>query len=298
MLWRYIGILLLLTMTPVAKAVDVVKPLKEERLRVSLAYQFDLLDQALKRSVPKYGPYEERPYTEPMAPARDQREGPRGELINILVAEAGVIRAFDEGMIRIPVSLDKGLHGSRIAFIMKGNQERLNNVKTIEDLRKFTIVQGAGWGDLKVYEHNKIPVSTAVTFDSLLLMLQRGRVELFPRGVNEITAEFDAYRSKFPNLAIEQHLLIKYPFPQYFYVSKSAPRLAERITFGLHEMIKDGSFDALFKKHFAKVIADLQLERRTVIALDNPLLPPSLRQDGKEVWYEPKKLRPVSSATE
>jgi hypothetical protein len=47
MLWRYIEILLLLTMTPAAKAVDVVKPLKEEGLRVSLAYQFDLLDQAL-----------------------------------------------------------------------------------------------------------------------------------------------------------------------------------------------------------------------------------------------------------
>ena len=282
--------LMLITMQSPAMAVDTVKPLKDERLVVSFAYQFELLDEALKRSVPKYGPYIVQPYTEPMAAARDQRESASGKRINVLIGEAGVIPTFDEQMIRVPIALDKGLHGTRIAFIMKDMQEKLDSIKTLEDLRNFTVVQGSSWGDVKIYEYNKVPIETAVKFESLLLMLQRGRADLFPRGANEVTEEFAAYARRYPGMVIEQHMIIKYPFPQYFFVSKTAPRVAERITFGLREMIKDGSFDAIFNKHFAKVINELKLGQRTVIHLENPLLPADAQVDGQEQWFEPKKL--------
>ena len=75
---------------------DVVKPLKAGRLAVSFAYQYELLDAALQRSVSRYGPYREEPYLETMSAGRDQIEGPRGELINLLIANVG-IAALDEG---------------------------------------------------------------------------------------------------------------------------------------------------------------------------------------------------------
>lgn len=251
---------------------DIVKPLKAGRLAISFAYQFELLDEALRRSVPKYGPYIEQAYTEPMAASRDQREAVAGELINILIADAG-IKALDEGMIHIPIPLDKGLHGTRISFIMEGTQERLAAVKTLEDLRKFQIAQGAGWGDVKILEYNKIAVVTSPTYESLLAMLQRGRYDLFPRGAIEIGEEFESYRERIPGLAIERALVIHYPFPQYFYVSKSEPRLAERIAYGLKQMVEDGTFDAIFNKHFGATLAALKLDQRTIIELENPFLP-------------------------
>jgi ABC-type amino acid transport substrate-binding protein len=75
-------------------------------------------------------------------------------------------------------------------------------------------------------------------------------------------------------LAIEQALIIHYPFPQYFYVSRSTPRLAGRIHAGLDEMVRDGTFDRIVDKHFGAALADLNLEKRTVIELENPFLPP------------------------
>ena len=104
-------------------------------------------------------------------------------------------------------------------------------------------------------------------------MLADHRFDMFPRGVVEITHEIKAFQPSYPNMRIDSHLLIRYPYAQFFYVSKSDPLLAKRIRDGLEAMLKDGSFEALFREHFAQGIADLHLERRVVIDLKNPLLP-------------------------
>ena len=253
-------------------AVDVARPLKAGRLAVSFAYHFELLDAALKRSVPVYGPYREEAYLETMSAGRDQIEGPRGELINILIANAG-IAALDDGMLHVPVPLDRGLLGTRISFVNKDQQAALDKVKTLDDLKAFALGQGEGWGDVKILEHNGLKVETAPEYASLLDMLEKGRFALFPRGATEISAEFATYHAKHPDLAIERHLVIRYPNAQYFYVAKNAPRLAERIEYGLKEMLKDGSFDAIYAKHFAAALADLKLDERVVINIENPFLP-------------------------
>jgi hypothetical protein len=59
----------------------------------------------------------------------------------------------------------------------------------------------------------------------------------------------------------------------FAFVSKSTPRLAERIRYGLEEMQKDGSFDRFFDEHFSEVIAKLKFPQRTIIELENPLVP-------------------------
>ena len=251
---------------------DVVKPLKAGRLAVSFAYQFELLDAALEHSVPAYGPYREEPYLDPMSAGRDQIEGPRGELINILIANVG-IPVLDEGMLHVPVPLDRGLLGTRVSFIRKEMQGALDRVKTLDDLKRFALGQGEGWGDVKILEHNGLVVQTAPEYLSLLDMLEHDRFELFPRGVTELMAEFRTYRDQHPDLVIDRHLVIRYPNPQYFYVAKNAPRLAERIEYGLRAMLKDGSFDAIYAKHFAAALAELKLDQRTVIQLENPFLP-------------------------
>ena len=261
------------SLSPLARAEDdVVKPLKAGRLAISFAYQYELLDAALKRGVPVYGAYREEPYLETMSAGRDQIEGPRGELINLLIANVG-IAALDEGMLHVPVPLDRGLLGTRISFIKKDQQAALDQVKTLEDLQHFALGQGEGWGDVKILAHNGLKIETAPEYSSLLDMLEHGRFVLFPRGATEVVAEFATYHKDHPDLAIDQHLVIRYPNPQYFYVAKNAPRLAERIEYGLKAMLKDGSFDAIYQKHFAAALAELKLEQRTVIQLENPFLP-------------------------
>jgi hypothetical protein len=57
------------------------------------------------------------------------------------------------------------------------------------------------------------------------------------------------------------------------YVSKSVPRLAERIRYGLQEMQEDGSFDRHFDTYFAQAMADPRFPQRTLVELENLLLP-------------------------
>lgn len=286
----FIGMLMWAAMASLAMAVDIVKPLKSEEFAIRYAYPFKLLEQVLKKTSAKYGAYVEQPYTEPVSVARQHQLAVEGKLINIMISDAGQ-KTLDEGMIPIPFPIDKGLLGYRVALIAKQNQEKISKINNMEQFRALIIGQGSNWGDVRIYEYNHVPIKTAQTYESLFLMLLHDRFDLFPRGVTEAPQEMAAYGPRHPDLAIEQHLLIKYPYAQFFYVSKSQPQLAKRLKDGLEQMAKDGSFDALFDKHFKKQLSELKLRQRVVIELKNPFLPAWVPFDRQELWFDPKKLR-------
>ncbi|MEI8631235.1 hypothetical protein P4S72_02255 [Vibrio sp. PP-XX7] len=50
---------------------------------------------------------------------------------------------------------------------------------------------------------------------------------IFSRGLNEIFIEYETFKPQLPDLAIEQHLVLYYPWPKYFFVSKSHPQVAD-----------------------------------------------------------------------
>lgn len=280
---------LLAASMPAARATDVVKPLKAEEFVVRYAYHFELLDAVLDKTVPEFGPYREEAFTAPMSVAREHEEALLGNLINLSISDAGH-KELDEGMIPVPFPIDKGLLGYRVSLISIHNQAKVAGVSGLEDLRKLVIGQGVNWGDVAIYEHNAIRVETAMDYNSLFPMLLHGRFDLFPRGVTEAPQELAAYGVQYPELAIDEHLLIKYRYAQFFYVSKSAPRLAERLLAGLEQMAKDGSFDALFAEHFAKSLAGLHLDRRVVIELENPFLPAWVPFNRGELWFDPRSF--------
>jgi ABC-type amino acid transport substrate-binding protein len=81
-------------------------------------------------------------------------------------------------------------------------------------------------------------------------MLVAGRVDYIPLSVIEaenVIARFPRFKDK---VAIVPGLLLYYPFPVHFNVSKKTPLLAERLDYGLAVMQRDGSFEALFNQFF------------------------------------------------
>ena len=66
---------------------------------------------------------------------------------------------------------------------------------------------------------------------------------------------------------------------------------AARLAAGLERMAKDGSFDALFDKYFAKSLRDLGLDQRIAIDLDNPFLPAWVPLDRPELWFDVRILK-------
>jgi hypothetical protein len=287
-----IGLLMLAVLPRWAVPDDAVKLVTFPRLRPGAinAYDLMLLHEALERTRSDYGAYEVQPFTENVSVGRAIQLSIEGRLVNLLSAGVGQSAPAPEGeMIPVPFPIDKGLLGYRVALIDRRSRDRLSRVHSIDELRQLRVGQGKGWGDVRVYEHERIPIETTYDYESLVLMLLHGRFDLFPRGLWEIAPELAAYGTRYPDLAVEQHLLLHYPFFEAFYVSRSAPRLAARLTAGLERMVADGSFDALFARQFGKRLADLNLRQRVVIELENPFLPAWAPVKRKELWFDPAR---------
>jgi hypothetical protein len=221
-----------------------------------------------------------------MSTQREVEEVISGRLMNVIASDCGH-PDLNAQTLPIAIPIDKGLLGYRVSLIRRDQQARINQVNDIQGLRLLSIGQAQDWGDVPVYRYNGIPLVTTSHYDLLFPMLAHRRFDLFPRGVLEITPELISLQAQYPDMAIETHLLIRYSYAQFFYVNKSYPLIAQRIKDGLEEMRKDGSFEALFQKNFARAVADLHLERRVLIDLKNPFLPNWVPVERKELWLDP-----------
>jgi hypothetical protein len=159
----------------------------------------------------------------------------------------------------------------------------LSGVHSVQELRHFTAGQGHDWPDTEILRGNGLNVVGVPRYDSLFHMLAMKRFDYFPRSIAEIWAEAQQHRAE--GIVIDRNLVIRYPTAFYFFVNKHDTALAETIRSGLEHAIADGSFDRLFCQHHARVIEQAQLGRRTLIELDNPILPPQTPLARKELWF-------------
>ena len=51
------------------------------------------------------------------------------------------------------------------------------------------------------------------------------------------------------------------------------PKLAERVEEGLKNITDSGELDAIFNTYYANIVQVLQLDKRTLFVLENPLIP-------------------------
>lgn len=251
-------------------------------------YQYKLIEILLERTEKKFGPYELKPYMGSMESRRLNREAIKGKMINIMWSDAGH-QDLDSEMIRIPFPILKGLLGYRIFFIKKEEQKKFSKIKKIEDLKKMRLGVGSNWGDIKIYQHNNFNITVGSTYEGLFRMLLSNRFDYFPRGINEIYFEYDALKIKYPQLHIEETILLYFRYPMFFYVSRTDKNLADRLINGLNEMQVDGSFDAFFFNYYRSAITQAGIKNRRVFYLDNPFMPEDLSLKKPELWFMPSE---------
>ncbi len=246
----------------------------------------EILQTALDKTVPEYGPYQLKSSPLEMNEARYLRELLHGQSINVIWSSTSHEKERDLLPIRIP--LRKGLLGFRVALIGSAQQGKIDKVQTLDDLRKLTIGQGTGWGDVRLYQDNGIDVITT-RYENLFRMVAQSRFDLFPRGIGEVFNEFDVYGKQAPGLVIEQNLLLYYPWPYYFFFNKRDVALQKRVEHGLRKMMADGSFDAIFRKHNDQAIRQARLKERRLIRLENRFLPKETPLNDAALWFDPKR---------
>ncbi|SMF43181.1 type 2 periplasmic-binding domain-containing protein [Pseudogulbenkiania subflava] len=218
-----------------------------------------------------------------MQQGRALNELARGNTVRVAWSMTSIEREAALRPIRIPIN--KGLIGWRLPLVRAEQANLLAGVRTVQDLRHFIAGQGHDWPDTDILRGNGLKVVGVPQYENLFRMLVLKRFDYFPRSLIEIRAEAERHRAD--GIVIDQHLVIRYPTAFYFFVNRRDTALATTIERGLERAIADGSFDRLFCRHYAGFIEQARLEKRTVIELDNPILPPQTPLGRKELWFRP-----------
>ena len=268
-----------------------VAPLRAATMRVVYPRQESAGDQRddyqallLKLVLEKSGrPYEVVPHAHAMVQPRLLHELEVGNDLDVAWTMTSTQRERKLLPVRIPV--DMGLGGWRLLMVRKSNASRFDAVESLTQLKLLTAGQGADWPDVEILRAAGLPVVTAANYASLFRMLGAGHFDYFPRAVQEIWPELE--RPGTEELMVEPRLVLRYPTASYFFVNRKRPELAADIERGFELALQDGSYNALFRRHLGPTLDRARLRQRTVLHLNNPLLPPNTPLDVARYWYQP-----------
>lgn len=273
-------------LAPSLFAIDTVKYEQGQNARdVRINYKRNILTMALEKSVDEYGPYEIVVELPPMNSGQALRQLISGKHLNIFIAPTKP--ELEENAIPIRIPIRKGLLSYRILLINREDSERFREIKTVEQLKKETVGLQPNWTTTLILESQRFPIITGTSYDGLFKMLDYHRFNYIPRGVNEIYDELEQRKDQLHNVIEEPNLALYIPSPTYIFVSNASPKLAKRLEAGLEKMIADGSLDSLFNEHFHDDIERANLNSRTILRIENPLLTKDTPFERKELWFRP-----------
>jgi len=261
-----------------------IRPLSNNDVRSY--YYIDLLKAVLAKTEAEYGPATLQKAKVRIKQSRAVQLVRDKAGLDIMWTMTSVDR--EEQLLPIRIPLQKGLLGHRIFIIRDGEQAKFDTVANMAELSALRAGQGHDWPDTEILRHNQLTVQTSPDYGGLFRMLEAGRFDYFPRGVAEPFQEVENRPDM--GLTIENKILLKYPAPIYYFVSKSNPQLAQRLEAGLRKMIDDGSFHEFFINHDAikPILKQANISGRKTFELDNPLLTPETRAilSDKTLWYD------------
>lgn len=244
------------------------------------AYRIELLRLALNET------REDGPFVlEPIPEAVTQNRGLQllaSNRIDVAFLPTSVEREQRLRPVRIPML--RGLLGYRVLLIQDQDRDRFRDVQSLDQLRQFTGGFGTQWADMAILRHNRLKIQGVANYDALFEMLSWGRFDYFPRGVNEAWNELAERRDALPHLMVEPHIALYYPYPVYFFVNRDNEALAARIEKGLRRALESGAFRELFLKYHQDAIDRARIPERTLLRLENPLLPPGTPPIDTHWW--------------
>lgn len=204
------------------------------------------------------------------------------------LAVLGANRVADEQLLPVRIPIDRGLLGYRLLLIHRARQAEFARVRDLDDLRRFSALQGRGWADSTILRGAGLTVWTG-PYPRLFEMMLAGRADFFPRSVGEIFGELERERPGHPDLRIEHTLALCYRFAPLFYVAPNNFALHDDIHAGLSRAFDDGSYDRLFHAdpRIKAALSRAELGRRRVITLPNPFLSAQMRAIPERFWYRP-----------
>lgn len=117
------------------------------------SFNNELLKLALENTTSEYGDYSIA-FAPPMNSARALAELKNNTYPNFVLLTTFQNSFIDDGLDYTRIPVDMGITGYRICFVSPEAKTAVANVKTLDELRKFSIGQGAGWIDSDILRYN------------------------------------------------------------------------------------------------------------------------------------------------
>lgn len=235
-------------------------------------YEYDraVIELALTKTRAKFGDFTVRDTPSGQNTQRALIEASNNKYTNFII-KTSMSNDLPESLAVIPFPVDLGIVGYRVAFVSEKNKEALFRVKSLEDLRKFEVIQGLGWLDTRILRHHGFNVRTNAEYQPMFSMAALGRADLFFRGVNELLDEWEANRH-ISGLSYDETISVYYPLPRFLATSRDNRELIERVHEGLLIAYEDGSLRELWEDKYRASIDFANLSGRKIFRLENPFL--------------------------
>ena len=171
----------------------------------------------------------------------------KGTLINLYWL--GAETALADDLIAIEIPTTRGLIGFRKFIIAKSQRQEFAGINSLSALSLKIACQGQHWADTTILTQAGLRVTTSVNYETLFQMVALGRCDYFPRGYHDVLLELEQRATTYPELMRYDDIMLHYPFAVFFYVSKSAPELAEKLQAGMEIAAKTGQINELMQQH-------------------------------------------------
>lgn len=249
-------------------------------------YYTELLKLALEKTRPGYGDYTMQGIPANLSILRSLSDIVENTYPNFVMEFGYEEKLTTTGALTyINIPIDGGIVGYRVCFTNAALKKKLNQVKSLNDLKKYSIGQGVGWVDSEILRANGFRVIEISNYESIFKMVIAGRIDLFCRGANQIQSEIEEFKS-LNQLTYDDSFVLVYPLPRFFYLNVKNTLAKERIQAGLQIAFKDGSFKKLWQKHYQASVDFSKLQDRKFFYLENPFLK-DLPPDYKKYFIDP-----------
>ena len=199
-----------------------------------------------------------------------------GQYCNLLATSAG--SDLTQGLLPIQFPIYLGGGGYRVLLANHKSLAAAKAIRSLDDLRKFSIGSGIGWVDTSIMQANGLAVVQS-NYMNLFEMLKAGRFDFYNRSVFEAAGELESYDARH-ELAIVPDLVLVYPEDLFFYPSPNREDIRDAILDGLRKIHRNGQLAELLRTHSSTrhARAMLQSAKGRVLMLNNARLTPLERQ--------------------
>jgi hypothetical protein len=198
----------------------------------------------------------------------------------------GTSAQAEQELLPIRFPMYRGLMGYRVFIIHRAQQPKFRSITSLNDLQKLTGMQGIGWSDITILETSGLKQSEH-EYEHIFQLIQAKRGDYFSRGLLEVFLEVDEQQKLYPDLTIDQSVLLTYPHALFFFTGKQNPELAKLLTNAFETTYQDGSFEQFFYNHptIKEGITRANLEGRSRIDISNPILSPETLNIKPQYWH-------------